>query len=73
MAEGEDWLSWSVVICGGRYDGSCVICGRECLGTDYYLCSLATPWKRKLTPAQVATTALLVVGVALWHAPCVSF
>ena len=39
------------------------------MGTDYYLCRLATPWKLKITAPQAATTALLVAGVALWHAP----
>ena len=38
--------------------------------TDYYSCTLTTPWKRKTT---AATTALLVAGVAPWHAPGGSF
>jgi len=33
--------------------------------TDYYLCRLATPRKRKITAPQTATMALLVAGVAL--------
>jgi len=37
--------------------------------TDYYLCRLATPWKLKITAPQATTTALLVAGLALWHAP----
>jgi len=41
--------------------------------TDYYLCRLATPWKLKITAPQAATTALLIAGVALWHAPGGSF
>jgi len=41
--------------------------------TDYYLCRLATPLKLKITASQAATTAFLVAGVALWHAPGGSF
>jgi len=37
--------------------------------TRSLLMQIGTPWQLKITAPQAATTALLVAGVALWHAP----